>query len=78
MKESRYPAIVFFHDFPVSVVVAAKDENDAKQMIEKKLGVGTRGCLAHVEAVWRHDPEEYPEDDSNDDEFIPPMPTIVN
>ena len=58
MKESRYSAIVFFHDFPVSVVVAAKDENDAKQMIEKKLGVGTGRSLAHVEAVWRHDPKD--------------------
>ena len=74
MKESRYSAIVFFRDFPVSVVVAAKDENDAKQMIEKKLGVGTRGCLAHVEAVWRHDPE----DDSKGDDMILPQPNLVS
>ena len=60
MKESRYSAIVFFHGYPVSVVVAAKDENDARQMIEKKLGVGTGRSLAHVEAVWRHDPKDDP------------------
>ena len=60
MKESRYSAIVFFHDIPVSVVVAAKDENDVKQMIEEKLGIGTGGRLARVEAVWRHDPKDDP------------------
>ena len=78
MKESRYSAIVVVGGHPVSVVIAAKDENDARQKIEEKLGVGTVDSNAHVEAVWRHDPKDDPEDDSNDDEFIPPMPTIVN
>ena len=60
MKESRYSAIIMLFDKPVSVVIAAKDENDAKQRIRKQFGVDEGDSYANVLAVWRHDPKDDP------------------
>ena len=56
MKESRYSVLITVSNQPVSIVVAARGEDEARQMIKEQFE-GKDKDKVKVKAVWRHDPK---------------------